>query len=93
MTTAARDNAKKPSLADQILVVLGARGEDGGTCQEIERTLREGHRPVSARLTELEGRGLITKTTRTRRIWGGRLARVYAITQLGRGELDGRRGP
>lgn len=79
------------SQAEQVLMALGARGSDGASCQEIERTLKLTHRTVSARLRELELSGHATKTARTRRIFGGRLARVHAITQAGARALAERR--
>lgn len=84
---------RDPPQAQRVLAALGARGSDGGTCQEVERTLRLGHRTVSARLRELENHGYIVKTPRTRRIWGGRPARVYAITLAGTAALASAQQP
>jgi predicted ArsR family transcriptional regulator len=50
---------------------------DGATCDEVEVALKLKHQTASARLWELEGRGLLVKTMERRLTRSGRSARVY----------------
>lgn len=76
--------------AYDVLVYLRGRGDQGGTCTEIEPAIREGHRVVSRALNELEHSRYVMKTPRKRKGWGGRPASVYVITPLGREDLAAR---
>lgn len=90
MTDEGRGTRGGLGQAYEVLVYLGGRGADGGTCQEIERAIRRGHRTVSARLKELEASRYAAQTPRKRQLSGGRLARVWVITPLGREDLVAR---
>lgn len=71
-------------LQAKVLDYVRSRGDDGAICEEVENALALRHTTSSPRLLELERKGLVIVTERTRPTSSGRKAQIYVAAENSR---------